>query len=92
MRQLVDGVGAVTMTKSYEPYGEVLSTSGGAASRYGYTGEQMDETGLVYQRARMYSPVTGRFQSRDPLSAGVVKSLKQELKKSSKQESESPPA
>jgi RHS repeat-associated protein len=66
VRQLVDASGAVTLSKGYEPYGEELSTSGGAASRYGYTGEQMDETGLVYLRARMYSSVTGRFQSRDP--------------------------
>jgi RHS repeat-associated protein len=33
---------------------------------YGFTGEQMDPSGLVYLRARYYAPITGRFVSRDP--------------------------
>jgi RHS repeat-associated protein len=39
----------------------------GSAQPFGYAGEVRDaETGLVYLRARMYDPATGRFLSRDP--------------------------
>jgi RHS repeat-associated protein len=36
-----------------------------AESMYGFTGEQMDPTGLVYLRARMYAPGLELFLSRD---------------------------
>ena len=42
VRQLVDGSGAVTLARSYEPYGEVLRTAGGGATSYGFTGEWTD--------------------------------------------------
>jgi RHS repeat-associated protein len=65
MRQLVDGNAQVTLSKSYDPYGETLSSYGSGASIYAYTGEQQDATGLTYLRARYYNPADGRFQSRD---------------------------
>ena len=65
VRQMVDAAGAVTLTKSYTPYGEALSSAGDGASAYGYTGEMTDVTGLVYLRARYYAPWDGRFVSRD---------------------------
>jgi RHS repeat-associated protein len=59
----------VTLTKSYLPYGEELSSSGVGASSYGFTGEWTDmATGLVFLRARYYSPWDGRFLSSDPWS------------------------
>lgn len=40
VRQLVDENGSVTLTKSYEPYGGLASSSGlSATTAYGYTGE-----------------------------------------------------
>ncbi len=52
--------------RDYEPYGEVLAQQGGDASGYGYTGEMFDtQTGLVFLRARYYSPMDGRFISKD---------------------------
>lgn len=65
VRQLADGNGAVTLTKAYQPFGKVLSSSGSGASIYGFDSEQMDGTGLQYLRARYYEPNTGRFLSRD---------------------------
>lgn len=64
VRQLVDDSG-VTLTRSYAPYGKDSSSSGNATSYYGYTGEWMDASGMVYLRARYYSPELGRFISRD---------------------------
>ncbi len=56
----------VILMRDYEPYGEVLAQQGGDASGYGYTGEMFDtQTGLVFLRARYYSPADGRFLSKD---------------------------
>jgi len=66
VRQLTNAVGSVTLARSYEPFGKLLSTAGNPLTRYGYTGEWTDPTSLVYLRARYYDPATGRFLSKDP--------------------------
>lgn len=66
VRQLVDNTGAVTLAKSYQPFGTPLTSVGTGTTMYGFTGEQRDPTGLVYLRARFYSPELGIFLSRDP--------------------------
>jgi len=73
---LVDGLGSVRLemvagvvetATMYEPYGEVLEQVGTSGTVYGFTGEQEDSaTGLLYLRARYYSPQRKVFQSRDP--------------------------
>ena len=60
MRQLVDSSGEVLLARSYEPYGEVLASAGEGTSSYGFTNEYTRQ-GLLYLRARWYSPGTGRF-------------------------------
>ncbi|MBI5565987.1 MAG: RHS repeat-associated core domain-containing protein [Chloroflexi bacterium] len=66
VRQIVDGASSVTLAKSYEPYGSVLTSTGTASSIFGYAGEQIDTTGLIYLRARYMQPTLGMFLSRDP--------------------------
>ena len=56
VRQLADSVGDITLSKNYQPYGEVAFDAGGGSSSYGFTGEMTDLTGLVYLRARYYAP------------------------------------
>lgn len=65
IRQMADSNGALTLSRSYDPYGSVLNAAGSAASAYGFTGEWTDNTGLVYLRARYYAPGAGRFISKD---------------------------
>jgi RHS repeat-associated protein len=65
VRQLADADGQVSLAQSYKPYGETLSSSGEGATSYGFTGEWVDESGLVFLRSRYYSPAQGRFLSRD---------------------------
>ncbi len=66
VRQLTDSDAEITLTKSYAPYGEVMSTSGSGESAFTYTGEATDSyIKLIYLRFRMYSPGTGRFLTKD---------------------------
>ncbi|HZQ27271.1 MAG TPA: RHS repeat-associated core domain-containing protein, partial [Acidimicrobiales bacterium] len=69
-RALTDSSGAVVGTWSYDPYGQVVASSGTATTPLGFAGEWTDaETGFVYLRARYYDPATGQFLTRDPLVA-----------------------
>ncbi len=65
VRQLADAAGAVTLTKSYAPYGDVSQSVGTSQTSYAFTGEARDANGLTYLRARYYNSGDGRFLSRD---------------------------
>ena len=65
VRQVVDPAAESVLTQSYQPYGGVLSQHGGSGTPYGFTGELADQTGLFHLRARYYSPISGRFLTRD---------------------------
>lgn len=66
MRQLTDASGQVTLANTYEPYGNLAQTAGSAQTSYGFTGEWTDPSGMVYLRARYYSPNDARFLTADP--------------------------
>lgn len=66
VRQLADPAGAVTLTQSYAPYGEVTQSVGTSQTNYAFTGESRDANGLTYLRARYLDSSTGRFTQRDP--------------------------
>jgi RHS repeat-associated protein len=63
---LADASQSISTTYTYEPFGR--ATLGGSASpnKDQYTGRENDGTGLQFNRARYYSPETGRFISEDP--------------------------
>ena len=70
VRQMTDAV-ALLAGKVYDPYGAGCPERWERSSSYGYTGEQQDAaTGMVYLRARHYSPSTGRFLTRDSWERG----------------------
>jgi RHS repeat-associated protein len=66
-----DDAGAVAEGPyKYDPYGNCFSGSNpcSAGVPYRFTGRRLDpETGLLYYRARYYSPVLGRFLQTDPV-------------------------
>ncbi|MCC6627692.1 MAG: hypothetical protein IT340_09855 [Chloroflexi bacterium] len=67
VRVLTDAAGTVTQTYQTDEFGVPTQAPGGSGQPFGYTGEQQDaETGLIYLRARLYDPATGRFLQRDP--------------------------
>jgi RHS repeat-associated protein len=66
VRQLIDPVGVPTRLQSFEPFGSSSFSAGSASTAYGFTGEQVDASSLVYLRARYLNPGEGRFITRDP--------------------------
>jgi RHS repeat-associated protein len=50
-----------------DEYGVPTDTEGTIRDSFQWTGEERDENGLVFLRARTYHPDTGRFLERDPL-------------------------
>ena len=75
---LTDNLGSVTDVVNtsgtdldhivYDPYGNIVTqTNATNAVRFGFAGMEYDSvTGLYYDHARYYDPVTGRFMSQDP--------------------------
>jgi RHS repeat-associated protein len=67
---LTDEAGDVVNDYDYDVFGGLRDSSGSQANDFTFAGEQVDgSTGLQYLRARYYDMATGRFLSRDPLSA-----------------------
>lgn len=66
LRQLVNAGVEVDLARSYSPFGSTLVSTGTAISRFEFTGEQRDGTGLLFLRARYYSSELGRFITFDP--------------------------
>ena len=63
---LTTSAGTITLTRKYDPWGNLLS--GSTTSGPAFTGRDWDaDTGLYYYRARYYDPKIGRFISEDPL-------------------------
>jgi RHS repeat-associated protein len=63
---VTNAAGLTDATQRFDAWGNKL-TATGIAPRYGYTGREPDETGLVFYRARYYDPSIGRFTQRDPI-------------------------
>src|SRR5262249_39027285 len=65
---LTDGAGNVVASYTYNPWGNIASSTGTLANPFRFTGRQYDaESGLYFYRARYYDPQVGRFISRDPI-------------------------
>jgi len=73
VRDVIDSSGAVKDDITYDVWGQILNdTNISYRGRYGWTGRDEDaQTGLQYNRARWYDPVTGRWESQDPLGFGA---------------------
>jgi RHS repeat-associated protein len=67
VRALTDATGAVVQTYRTDAFGIPTATQGTNPQPFGYTGEQVDPTSLVYLRSRMYDPGSGRMWQRDPV-------------------------
>jgi RHS repeat-associated protein len=64
---ITDQTGVNAATQRFDAWGNAVASSGTPISQYGYTGREPDATGLMYYRARYYSPDVGRFTQSDPI-------------------------
>lgn len=64
-----DTSGTVVDTSSYSAFGSNVgeNNTGKVDNTHRFAGEQLDPTGLYYNRARYYNPSLGRFIGRDPV-------------------------
>ncbi|HEV7214107.1 MAG TPA: RHS repeat-associated core domain-containing protein [Chloroflexota bacterium] len=76
MRALTNGSGTLIQTYPTGAFGNVTASQGTVSQPFGFTGQQQaDPTGLVYLRARSYSPALGRFMGRDPVAGNPADPL-----------------
>ena len=61
-----NNLGTTDLTQRFDGLGNKVSSTG-TAPRFGYTGREPDETGLIYYRARYYDSTLARFTQRDPI-------------------------
>ncbi|MCU0498860.1 MAG: hypothetical protein MUF87_16025 [Anaerolineae bacterium] len=54
----------------------MFTSTGSAASNYGFTGEQTDPNGLIYLRVRYYQPSLGMFASLDPWEGSCARAMR----------------
>jgi RHS repeat-associated protein len=64
---LTDELGEIKTQYNYTPFGTVEVMGEESDNPFQYTGRENDGTGLMYYRARYYSPEMKRFISEDPI-------------------------
>jgi len=69
-RALTDSNGEVVQRYDYSAYGEVTQSASGFSNPYLYTGREQDANGLMFYRARYFSPEAARFISEDSYGFG----------------------
>ncbi len=70
--------GGVTDTFQYDTYGKLTARTGTTATPFMYNGRDgvmTDENGLVYMRARYYSPTFKRFINADVVAGSITNSI-----------------
>jgi RHS repeat-associated protein len=72
VRGVTDSSGALVRSYTYDPYGNVIASTGALVNPFLYAGQYQDaDTALYYLRARYYDPSTCQFISRDPAAAST---------------------
>ena len=64
--EALSNTGSVQASDLYSPYGGVRYTNGTMPTSYGFTGQRLDPSGLMYFHARYYDSVVGQFACADP--------------------------
>ena len=77
IRGLTDESGIVTDAYAFDSFGNVTESTGTTDNNYGFRGEEQDEMGLVYLRARYMDPETGRFLSMDSYGGNLSDPISQ---------------
>ena len=71
---ITDASGNITDTFAYDTYGKLINRTGASKVIFGYNGRDgvaTDDNGLIYMRARYYSPVMKRFVNADIVAGSI---------------------
>lgn len=71
VRALSDEGGLITDTYVFDAFGNETARTGDSDNSYGFQGEQKDETGLYYLRARYMDSSTGTFTTMDTYAGRI---------------------
>ena len=72
VRALTNESGSVTDTLVFDAFGNETEKVGTTDNSYGFQGEEKDDTGLYYLRARYMDPATGTFTSMDTYGGSLT--------------------
>ena len=75
---ITDASGNITDTFAYDTYGKLISRTGNSFVIFGYNGRDgvvTDKNGLIYMRARYYSPGMKRFINADIISGKLSNAI-----------------
>ncbi|CDE18072.1 rHS repeat-associated core domain protein [Eubacterium sp. CAG:841] len=75
---ITDASGNITDTFAYDTYGKLLSRTGTSKAIFGYNGRDgvvTDDNGLIYMRARYYSPDMKRFINADVIAGAISNAI-----------------
>ena len=75
---ITDASGNITDTFAYDTYGKLLTRTGTSKAIFGYNGRDgvvTDDNGLIYMRARYYSPAMKRFINADVIVGAISNAI-----------------
>ena len=75
---ITDANGIITDTFAYDTYGKLIGRTGTSAVIFGYNGRDgvvTDANGLIYMRARYYSPDMKRFVNADVIAGQISNAI-----------------
>ena len=75
---ITDATGNITDTFAYDTYGKLISRTGNGKVIFGYNGRDgvvTDDNGLIYMRARYYSPEMKRFINADVVAGAISNAI-----------------
>ena len=75
---ITDASGNITDTFAYDTYGKLISRTGTSKVIFGYNGRDgvvTDDNGLIYMRARYYSPEMKRFINADVIAGAISNAI-----------------
>ena len=75
---ITDASGNITDTFAYDTYGKLISRTGTSKVIFGYNGRDgvvTDDNGLIYMRARYYSPAMRRFVNADIVPGKITNAV-----------------
>ena len=75
---ITNASGNITDTFAYDTYGKIISRTGTSEIIFGYNGRDgvvTDDNGLIYMRARYYSPAMKRFINADVVAGAISNAI-----------------